>query len=174
MEMFLMAAISRGGLKTLYAFQRAAGLQPGSLAPVINSLIGAGLLTRSEGGKRGRRPMELTESGERVLIHEWKNSLDAYREVESILRSVTVALWMGDLATALSILFESAVDRTRRQGPQRLEDIRPGMTLNDLHTEMRTVVENRRRAMEASLLDEFGHTLVAAGPHNLVRSREIR
>src|SRR3954468_17574715 len=118
MEMFLMAAISRGGLNTLYAFQREAGLQPGSLTPVIKNLVGAGLLTRLKGGKRGRRPMELTDAGERVLVNEWKNSLDANSEVESILRSVTIALWMSDFGEAVGILLESASRRTRQQGPQ--------------------------------------------------------
>ncbi len=48
-----MAAISRGGLNTLYALQQAAGLQPGSLTHVIRALIEAGFLVRSEGAKRG-------------------------------------------------------------------------------------------------------------------------
>jgi DNA-binding MarR family transcriptional regulator len=174
MEMFLMAAISRGGLNTLYAFQRSAGLQPGSLAPVIKSLIGAGLLTRSDGVKRGRRPMELTEFGERVLVNEWKNSLDAHSEVESILRSVTVALWMGDFAIAVSILFESASRRTRQQVPQKLGNIPSRIAPIDLHAEMRAVFENRRRAMEALVLEEFGQTLVAVGPHELTLNRESR
>jgi hypothetical protein len=174
MEMFLMAAISRGGLNTLYAFQRAAGLQPGSLAPLIKSLIGDGFLTRSEGGKHGRRPMELTESGERVLVSEWKNSLDARSEVESILRSVTVALWMGDFSVAVGMLFESAARRTRQPGPQRLGNLPSGMGPTDFHTEMRAVHEIRRRAVEAAVLEEFGQSLVAGGPDALTQNRASR
>jgi DNA-binding MarR family transcriptional regulator len=159
MEMFLLAAISRGGLNTLYALQRAAGLQPGNLAPVIRNLVGAGLLIRSERGKRGRRAMTLTEAGERFLVDEWKNSPEEHREMESILRSVTVALWMGDAAMAVDILFRLASARNRHQGPQEQGKIRSGMAPVDLHAEMRAVYENRRRAMEAYVLQEFGTKL---------------
>jgi DNA-binding MarR family transcriptional regulator len=160
MEVFLMAAISHGGLNTLYALQRAAGLQPGSLAPVIRNLVEAGLLVRSERGKRGRRTMTVTKAGERLLDGEWVNSLDAHREIESVLRGVTVALLMGDVAAAVGFLFRSADERARYQGPQELGKIPSGMAPVDFHADMRAVHENRRRAMEAAVLQEFGTKLV--------------
>jgi len=129
----------------------------------------SGLLIRSESGKHGRRALALTEAGERFLLAEWKNCLDGHREMESVLRSVTVALWMGDLATAVDFLFRSAAARNRKQGPHELGKIATGFDPIDLHAEMRAVFENRRRAMEESVLDGFGRNLVAAGPQVLAR-----
>lgn len=173
MEVFLMAAISRGGLNTLYALQRAAGLQPGSLAPMIRNLVETGLLTRSERGKRGRRAMALTEFGERFLVDEWNNSLNAHREMESmesILRSVTVALWMGDVVKAVNVLFGSATARGWQQGPQELGRIPSGIAPIDLHGKMRAVYEKRRGAMEAAVLQEFGTNLVESAQNLDVNS----
>jgi DNA-binding MarR family transcriptional regulator len=159
MEMFLLAAISRGGLNTLYALQGAAGLQPGSLAPVIRNLVEAGFLVRSESGKRGRRVMALTDSGERLLAEEWKNGLDTNREIESILRSATVALLMSDIGTAIGFLFASASERRPHLSPRELGEIPLGMAPSRFLAEWRAVYENRRREMEAAVLQEFGTNL---------------
>ncbi len=155
-----MAAISRVNLNSLYALQQAVGLQPGSLSHVIKGLEKAGLLVRSEGAKRGRRAMALTEAGERFLTEEWKNSLDANREMESILRSATVALLMGDSAAALDFLYQAASERERRQGLLEFRTFSRQSTPIDMQAEVRAVYENRRRAMETKVLSEFGMNLV--------------
>jgi DNA-binding MarR family transcriptional regulator len=159
MEMFLLAAISRGGLNTLYSLQSAAGLQPGSLAPVIRNLVEAGFLVRSEGGKRGRRVMVLTDSGEQLLAEEWKNGLDTRREIESILRGATVALLMNDIGTAIGFLFASASERRPHLSPRELGEIPSGMAPIAVLGEMRAVFGNRRHEMEATVLQEFGTNL---------------
>ena len=100
------------------------------------------------------------------MVNEWKNSLDSNSEVESVLRSVTVALWMGDFAKAIGILFESASRRTRQQGPQKLGNIPSGMAPIDFRAEMRAVFESRRHEMEAAVLQEFG-TKLAESAQNL-------
>ena len=51
MDTFTLAAISRGGLNTLYALQQAVGLQPGGLLPVIRRLQAHGLVARSDRGE---------------------------------------------------------------------------------------------------------------------------
>jgi hypothetical protein len=150
-------------------------IEPGSLAPVIRNLVGGGLLTRSEGNKRRRRTMTITKAGEGLLVDEWANSLDAHREIESVLRGVTVALLMGDVATPVGFLFRSAEERTRYQGPQQLERIPSGMAPVDFHAEIRAVHENRRRATEAAVLREFGTKLVKSGQNlDLNQNRGIR
>ena len=160
MEIFLMAAISRGGLSTLYALQQEVGLQPGSLNHVIKELEKAGLLVRSEGAKRGRRAMALTEAGERFLVEEWKKSMDTRREIESVLRSATVALLMGDILTAFKFLHDSALERERHQGPTKLGEASTGKAPVDFHAEMRAVYESRRREMERDVLREFADKLM--------------
>jgi DNA-binding PadR family transcriptional regulator len=155
MEMFLMAAISRGGLNTLYALQQSADLQPGSLRQVIKHLVEAGLLFRSDGAKRGRRAMTLTEEGERFLRKDWRNCLDTHREMESILRSVTVAFLMEDFREAFSFLHQSASERERWQSPQGTEPASPKSTPIDLHARMRAIYESLRRKMEAEVLKHY-------------------
>jgi DNA-binding MarR family transcriptional regulator len=160
MKMFLLAAVSRAGLNTLYALQRAMGLQPGSLAPVIRSLEGEGLLVRSEGAKRGRRTMSLTDAGERFLAVEWKNSLDSRREMETVLRSATVALLMGEPEGAFQFLMQSAEVRFRPMGVVQLNQTSPRGTPIELHAAMREVYDGRRREMEADVLKKSAEYLM--------------
>lgn len=163
MDFFLMAAISRGGLNSLYAFQRHAELQPGSISSTINSLGKFGLLGRRDAEKRGRRPMVLTETGERILAEQWRGSLNPHREIESVFRSATVALLMGDVDAAIEFLFRSASERSSRLGPEGALPYFTGVHPVDLHAEMRAVYDRRRRSMEASLLQEFAAGLRELG-----------
>jgi DNA-binding PadR family transcriptional regulator len=161
MEVFLMAVISRGGLNTLYALQQEAGLQPGSINPIIKDLENAGLMDRSEVAKRGRRrrSISLTEAGERFLVGQWGNGLDTKRDIESILRSATVALLMNDIRRAFDFLHESASERERHQDSKELGPVSLKRTPIDFHAEMRAVYGSRRRAMEAAVLTEFARNL---------------
>ncbi len=84
----------------------------------------------------------------------------ANREMESVLRSATVALLMGDIVTAYRFLHESAIERERRQGPTKLGEASSGKAPVDLHVEMRAVYERRRREMERDVLTEFGDKLM--------------
>jgi DNA-binding PadR family transcriptional regulator len=169
MEVFLMAAISRGGLATLYALQQEAGLQPGNINPLLRDLEEAGLLERSEVPSRGRRrrTMALTEAGEKFLAERWTNCLDPNREIESILRSVTVALLMNDARTAFNFLRDSASERERHRGPKELGPASLERNPIDFHAEMRAVYASRRRAMEAAVLTEFARNLLKPAEINM-------
>ncbi len=162
MEIFLLAAISRGALRTLYALQQVAGLQPGSVRGVLKALEAAGLLVRSEIAQRGRRRriMTVTEAGKEFLDARWKEGLDPNREMESVLRGATLALAMGQIEEAIRFLHDAANKRLLRQGPQELGGKFAEMGPFDLHAEMRTVFENRRRVMEAYTLQESGKVLM--------------
>jgi DNA-binding MarR family transcriptional regulator len=171
MEVFLMAAISRGGLTTFYSLQQYAGLQPGSIKQVIKQLEETGLLERSAGAKRGRRNMALTGLGHDLLAVEWRNCLDPQREMESVLRSATVALLMGEIGVAINYLLRSVSEREKRQGPPELRAATPDRTPIDLHAEVRTLYENRRRAMEADALRQFAGELDANGSTMVIPER---
>jgi DNA-binding MarR family transcriptional regulator len=169
MELFLMAAISRAGVNSMYAFQRDAELQPGSISSIIGRLEQTGLLLRRGAEKRGLRPMVLTETGEDALNEDWRNCLDPRREMESVLRSTTVALLMGEVGTAIDFLFRSAAERAAN--PDR-EDSPPFFTSErpiDVHAEMRAVHEKQRRALEGTLLRDFAMHLskLTHGPARL-------
>jgi hypothetical protein len=159
MGIFLLAAVSRGGLDTLYALQNGAGLQPGSIAPVIRALIEARLLQRSDRKKRRRKPMMVTNTGEEVLLDEWKNSLNVGLEVESILRGTTVALLMGDSATACQYLLGAAQARAMGLGPAVFDVTALLPTPTALHTRMRDHYQMRRRAMEAEFFNQLASFL---------------
>jgi len=159
MALFIMACIGHGGLNTLYAFQQKTGLQPGSIRPVINELEKTGLLERSEGEKRGRRTMALTKDGETFVAAEWRKGLDAKREVESILRSATIALLMDDIGTALNFLYQSAVERERPWGPNEFGEPSLERGPIEFHTSSRAVYAIRRRSMEAFVLREIAQNL---------------
>ncbi|MGA8730127.1 MAG: hypothetical protein WB608_15345 [Terracidiphilus sp.] len=118
-------------------------------------------MKRSDGAKRGRRAMALTNSGESFLSEEWKNSLDPRREMESILRSAIAALLMGDIGEAIKFLFRSASEREKHQGPQELRSASLAFTPIDLHAEVRAVYEHRRRGVEAEVLRRFAEKLEA-------------
>jgi DNA-binding MarR family transcriptional regulator len=159
MEIFLMVAIVRAGLDTLYSLQKAAGLQPGSLSKVIERLCSAGFLERGEGKKRGRRVLSLTKRGESFLALNWKGSLDPHREAESLLRSATVALIMGGPGAAIDFLYRSGAERERRETGKR-NLFSPRSTPMDLLGAMREEYASRRWAMEARLLHDLGERLI--------------
>lgn len=162
MEFFLLAVIFRGGLQTLYALHRAAGLQPGSVLQVIKRLEAQHLLVRSTGGKRRRRMMSLTQAGESFLEKEWRNCLDPHREMESVLRSATVALLMDDPGAGLEFLARCAVERERRPLLQEAGSglFSPKSTAIELHGAMRAVYERRRWATEVQVFQHLREYLI--------------
>lgn len=156
MGIFLLVAISRLGLNTLYALKQEAGLEPGSIRAAIGQLENLGLVVRSDGEKRGRRPMKLTAEGERFLVAHWMNSLDSRRDMETVLRSATIALAMADVSIASGFLLEAASERVKRGAWNAANGASSegGPTL--FHSRARLVYEDRRRRMEADLLQEIG------------------
>jgi DNA-binding PadR family transcriptional regulator len=128
MEFFVLASVSRGGLRSLYELQQGVGLQPGAIHPVLRRLEVDGLLERSEQRRRRRRTMTVTREGERVLEDQWKSCLKSYPDVESILRAAAVAALMHDRREASAYLrgisqrYESDIPRAPenpRQGESR-------------------------------------------------------
>ena len=150
-----MAAISRGGLNTLYALQKSAGLQPGNLSPVIERLQECGFLTRSEAAKRKRKVMELTENGEAFLEAQWMDCLNFGRDLESNLRGVVVALFMGNHMIAEDYLQRLASQRERQTVQVAPRSAATGASPVEFYSTMRAVHETRRIAMEAAVLREF-------------------
>lgn len=161
MEIFLLAVISRAGLNTLYALQSEVSLQPGSIKQVLNTLEHAGLINRSAvpKGRRRRRLMSLTKSGEKLLTEQWRSSLDAKREIESILRGTTVALLMGDPQAAFEFLHRAAVARELSLIAQEVNTGSPVKAPIEFHTAMRAVYNSKRRTIEAGILRGFAEGL---------------
>ena len=150
-----MAAISRGGLNTLYALQKSAGLQPGNLSPVIKRLQECGFLMRSEAAKRQRKVMELTESGEAFLETHWTESLNFSRDLESNLRGVALALFMSN-----HLIAEDYLQRLASRRERGAVQVAPRFDASDaspveFYSAMRAVHESRRIAMEAAVLRGF-------------------
>jgi hypothetical protein len=104
--------------------------------------------------------MALTDPGERFLVENWKIGLDAKREVESVLRSVTVALWMDDVGTAAGLLFASSSERERQLHPTGSEPIVSGKAPLDIYATIKSFYESQRLFMEVKVLRCLGERLV--------------
>jgi hypothetical protein len=170
MGIFLLAVISRGRLNTLYALQHGLQLQPGSVAPVIHALVQEGLLQRSEAKKkRGSKPMAVTSAGEQLLNDRWKEGLEVDREIETIVRGTTVALLMGDCATAIQHLLGAAHARGRGSESAVFDVPASAWTPISLHARMRALFQKRRYAMEAEVLAELGSLIGKSCPDREVR-----
>jgi DNA-binding MarR family transcriptional regulator len=156
-EIFLLVAVGKLGLRTLYELKRVAGLEPGSIRGLIAQLERQGLLVRSDHKeRRGARPMELTADGRACIANHWMQSLNPNKEMESLLRSATVALAMGDASVASKFLRQSMSARERHRGPLEVSaaTLRKGPV--EFHAEAREIYAWRRRAFEAVLLRELG------------------
>ena len=155
MAVFLLAVISRGGLDSLYALRQEAGLQPGNLLPLIRPLIADGMLTRSEQGRRRRKTIAITESGERFLVENWKRGLDIHRDMETVLRSATVALLMDDVREAIRCLQAFSSEREARSRAQALYSLSPITGAIPLHAAMKAVYQQRRDSLDADVSNDF-------------------
>lgn len=121
MEFFILAAVDRGGLTTMYSLRRRAGLEPGGIRPALKNLEQEGFLHRSESGLRRRREFELSESGAQVLSHGWAECLRGQGEIDAILRSACVAELMADVKTSRAYLAAMASERTWQAQHRSLE-----------------------------------------------------
>ena len=70
-----------------------------------------------------------------------KVGLVANREMDSLLRSATVALLMDDIVTAFQFLHQSALERERRRCAMKLEGASNEKDPINLHAEMQAVYE---------------------------------
>ena len=156
MEIFLLAAVSRLGLSTFYLLKQEADLEPGSIRGAIGQLENLRMLHRAEGEKRGRRVMKLTDRGKDFLTARWRDCLDPHREVETLIRSATVALAMGDISAASGTLLGAASERVRQRVPVEANEISLRDGLMQFHRRARLAYEFRRSEMEASFLQEAG------------------
>ena len=111
MEYFILALIGKAGLKSLYAFQQRAGLQPGGIRTSLQRLESWQLITRAESSTRQRKDMSLTAEGIEVLNNTWKRCLGERTDPESVLRVACIALLMGVPGLAVGCLADFAFDR---------------------------------------------------------------
>jgi len=166
-----MAAISRGGLSTLYALQKSVKLQPGNLAPVIKRLQECGFLTRSEAAKRQRKVMKLTEPGETFLKEYWNQSLEFDRDFESSIRGVALALFMSDLEIAQDYSGRLASRREWEAAQTAPRMDAEGASPVEFYATMRAVHENRRVAMEAAVFKEIEKSMEEVVKNSKMKTR---
>lgn len=158
MEFFVLALVSRGGLRSLYELQHGAGLQPGGIRPVLDRLEEDGLLERSKQERRRRRAMSVTTRGERLLEAFWRDCMREYPDVESIFRAATVAILMESPQSAFDYLagvaggFEDNVPSVEVSRDKKRAPI-------EWYTLMRSFWEVRRRKCVAGALREVAAEL---------------
>ena len=158
MSLFVLAAVSKAGLQSLYALQREAGLQPGGIQPVLRQLQADGLINRSEQGKRRRRQLTVTAKGEETLSHAWQNCLRDYTDAESTLRATAVALFMRQPRIASAYLRGSAQTYERDQ-PSLSEVVTDQIVPLEFYNRMRLGWERARRKCAATLFRQLADEL---------------
>lgn len=161
MDFFVLAAISRGKLQSLYELQHGVGLQPGGIHPVLKRLEEDGLLERSEQQKRRRRLMTVTSKGEQFLDEKWQDCLRDYQDVESILRAATVAILMGHRNAAHDYLM-GAADHHEQNVPESPTDPKIKRSSVELYAFMRWLWESRRRESAAAAFRDIARELMEA------------
>ena len=152
MPIFLLALVSKAGLRTLYDLQQQAGLQPGGIIPILRQLENGGLLKRSEEGKRRRRILAVTTEGERVLATDWPGCVVFHRDVESVLRASTIALLMGQSHLARNYLIDVAAEYESKSRNLPTRDVHSSQSVLDLYVSMRGGWETARLESAAETL----------------------
>ena len=158
MEFFILALIDRAGLKSLYSFQKHAALQPGGIRPALLRLEQQNLIQRAESSRRQRKDFSLTPEGKDLLSRAWQQCLKDTGEPEGVLRSICVALLMGQPDTAL--YFAMSVRDNRSSEARGREQEAEGLyrAQNDplsLYMWMRAITEARRRNAEGEALAQL-------------------
>ncbi len=153
MEFFLLAVVSRAGLRSLYELQQAVGLQPGGIQPVLRHLEEDGLLKRSEQGRRRRRVIEVTDKGKLLLARYWRDCLRDYSDMESISRCATVALLTEHAKQAYEYLMGIADihEQAARDLPAEYLQTQPQSPI-EWYALMRTAWETQRHKALANTL----------------------
>lgn len=161
MEFFLLALIDKGGLKSIYALQKQAALQPGGIRPALVKLETTGFLGRRDEGSRKRRELFVTAEGAQFLADHWYHALQSYIDLESVLRATTVSLLMGDVDTARRYLADVCARRERSAKQRELEaesyHNRSDLVANYMW--MRATCEGHRRRAEATALQSVQQRL---------------
>ena len=158
MEFFILALIDRASLKSLYSFQKHAALQPGSIRPALLRLEQRKLIQRAESSRRRRRDFSLTPEGRDLLGEAWQQCLRDTGDTEGILRSICVALLMGQPDVA--VYFVKSVRENRTNDARAKEHEAEGLNRaqNDplsLYMWMRATTEARRRDAEGEAFEKL-------------------
>lgn len=152
MGFFILALIGRAGLKSLYSFQKQAGLQPGGIRPALQRLEQRNFIQRAESSRRQRRDYSLTPEGKALLNMAWKQCLKDSIDTEAVLRSICVALLMDQPDEAL--YFTMSVRASRSSEAREKEHEAEGLNRAQddalsLYMWMRVLTEGWRRGAEA-------------------------
>jgi DNA-binding MarR family transcriptional regulator len=156
MEFFILALIDRASLKSLYSFQKHAGLQPGGIRPALQRLQQRNLIQRAESSRRQRRDFSLTLEGKAFLNRSWKECLNDSADTESALRSICVALLMGQPNVARVFTMSVLSNRIGIAREKELEAEGLNRAQDDplsLYMWMRALTEARRRGAESEAFE---------------------
>jgi len=111
LDLFLLVFLSvRRESSSAYDLRTATGLQWGGMRASLAKLERLGLLGRGDPGRRRRRELTVTEKGGRELRRNWRQSLEASADAESVIRGALLATQFAP-ATAPAFLDEAAARR---------------------------------------------------------------
>ena len=158
MEFFILALIDRAGLKSLYSFQKLAGLQPGGIRPALLRLEQLSLIQRAESSRRQRKDFSMTPEGKTLLNRAWRQCLRDSIDTEAALRSICVALLMDqpDEARYFAMSVRASRESDAREKEHEAEGLNKAQ--NDplsLYMWMRALTEARQRGAEGKALAQL-------------------
>src|SRR5437868_800310 len=181
MEFFILAAIDKGGLDSLYLLQTRANLQPGGIRPALERLQAGHALKRSAPARRGIRPWIVTEFGRYYLTRYAHDVAKNYPDEESILRAAAVLLLIGDTEAAAEYLqtsgdwLYSKGSAMSTEGEGLISKITDPI---EHYMHMRMSCEGHARAVAGLALNRLGEYLLEKltenASHNQQQSRNKR
>jgi len=160
MELFLLGALSRGGVHSSYDLQRVLGLEPGGIRPALLRLERDGLVVRSNEARRRRRLIKVTEQGQQVLQQCWGNIFRSYPDPESVLRAAGLAVLMAVPQVASDYLSSLADQYDQKSAP---EQMRSAVSRSEIPAQcygrMRALWQSRKNQAAAGIFREIAQDL---------------
>jgi DNA-binding PadR family transcriptional regulator len=165
MQLFVLAMIAKGGVKTVYEMKRDAGLSQGGTRNSLEWLQQNDYIKRSDPvGELQKKEFAVTSKGLQVLQRQWQWGLNEFVtwDVETVLRIVWVALQM-DRSSALQLLTSSAraldfISKRWREGAEA--EPKPDSSL-ETYRWMACVLEEERADAQRRALTRIARALGA-------------
>lgn len=166
LSMLLLLAVDQLQSATVYSLHSKLGLSMGSTSPALARMEKEGLLTSVTGGDRGKTSFSLTPAGRQLLKDRWKETFrDPKKDVEEVLRVVTLAFALGDSSDRNSATgYLEAASRARVETAEReqqeAEELKElASTPFGLYDWMRSLCSGARMQSEATALSKIAREI---------------
>ena len=161
LDLFLLAMIDHGA-DTPYQLMTIGTLSQGATIPALRRLLAAGHVRQGEQGARGRNQYVLTRGGRQHLGARWQALLktEPRGEIETILRTASLALLMGASKTAVKKYLLGAALLRKSLAAGAAPSRQSGKTNNiGAYAWMRQIAESKRLIAESVAIRKIATSL---------------